>query len=630
VAPDSRERRPGPPAGDETADTAISPLSGAGDLADLDDEDDEDDDAADGDDDSATQAAAPAARRKSQSLSAAVAVATAGSVHAQNTLRMPVRAAGAASTEDTSVRSGTTAATPIEALHLEEVHRTRIFVKICLLLVVGTLGCSVLVGGHWLAKLLMQGGAGFAGVVMLWLLWRLRDPANYDIREVTAVAFVLMFAAYLGIHFFGIYSPAPALIVLGIYFFSLGGSRRATATIYVSCVVIQAGLVIAEAFGILPDLGMIRGSNLTLAEKFLTQGLVQVLFLCAFLIARSSRKATLDAIERLEAAVRAVAQREALLLEAKQDLDRALHIGGPGRYSDQQVGDYRLGVLIGRGGMGEVYEAQHVGSGEPAAVKLLHPHALANPGHVNRFLREAEATLKLVAANVVAVKQVGRTEGEVPYFAMERLRGHDLAYYLRKRRRLPPARVVQLVRQVGLGLEAAAAEGIVHRDIKPQNLFLAETGNGEPVWKVLDFGVSKLADHGGTLTKGHVVGTPGYMAPEQARGLEVDHRADIYALAAIAYRALTGLPPFSGKDVPTTLYDVVYKMPRRPTEIVVDLPADVDAALAIGLAKRPDDRFASCDKLGDALDAALRGELPPPLRDRAERLLDVLPWAESR
>ncbi len=566
--------------------------------------------------DAATQAAAPAARRK-------VADSLPPSLHAMPTARM-ARAGGG--TEDTSVRSLTTAATPLEALHLEEVHRTRIFVKICLILVAAVLGASPLVGGHPVAKLLMQGSASFGGVVMLWLLLRLRDPARYDIREVTAVAYVLMAAAFLGIVFYGIYSPAPSLIVLGIYFFSLGGSRRATSLIYASCALIQGGMALAEGFGLMPDVGLVRGADLTTLEKLLTQTLLQVLFLCAYLIARSSRRATLEAIERLEAAIRQVAQREALLLEARQDLDRALRVGGAGRYSDQQVGDYKLGVLIGRGGMGEVYEAHHLGTGEPAAIKLLHPHALANPGHVNRFLREAEAALQLVGANLVAVKGVGRTDGDVPFFAMERLRGHDLAHYLRKRRKLDGGKVVELVRQVGAALEIAAGRGIVHRDIKPQNLFFAENSGGPPVWKVLDFGVSKLADHGGTLTKGHVVGTPGYMAPEQARGQQVDHRADLYSLAAIAYRALTGHPPFTGKDVPTTLYEVVYNMPRRPSELSPDLPADVDLVLAVGLAKRPDDRFPTGAALADALADALHGQLSPALRSRAQQLLALQPW----
>src|SRR6185436_10836333 len=120
---------------------------------------------------------------------------------------------------------------------------------------------------------------------------------------------------------------------------------------------------------------------------------------------------------------------------------------------------------------------------------------------------------------------------------------------------------------------------IIHRDLKPQNLFVASG-----TWKILDFGVSRVADTGDTLTAGHVVGTPGYMAPEQARGAAVDHRTDLYALAAIAYRVLTGHAPFSGGEIADLIYRVVHTAPGRPT-VLAKLPADVDLALAIGLAK---------------------------------------------
>jgi serine/threonine-protein kinase len=168
---------------------------------------------------------------------------------------------------------------------------------------------------------------------------------------------------------------------------------------------------------------------------------------------------------------------------------------------------------------------------------------------------------------------------------------------------------------------------VVHRDLKPHNLFLAEEG-GVFTWKLLDFGVSKLVDAGGTLTAGHVIGTPGYMAPEQARGEDVDGRADVYALAAIAYRCLTGHPPFTGKDVPSTLYDVVYKMPTRPSLLIAELHADVDRALALGLAKRPRERLASARELADALAAAVGGGLAPGLRVRADELVARHAWGQ--
>lgn len=284
---------------------------------------------------------------------------------------------------------------------------------------------------------------------------------------------------------------------------------------------------------------------------------------------------------------------------------------------------WRVQRLLGRGGMGEVYEAVSVHDGSEAAVKLLHSGALADPQHVKRFLRETEAAARLDSPNVVAVLEVGTTTGEIPFLAMERLRGFDLAHILRRRRRLMPAQTVSLVRQVGAGLRAAKAAGIVHRDIKPHNLFLAEKDH-VLTWKILDFGVSKVGASG-TLTRGHVVGTPGYMAPEQARGEETDWRADLYALGAIAYRCLTGHPPFTGKDVPTTLYDVVYKMPTRPSALA-EMPPDVDRVLALAMAKRPDDRFADADELADALTAAASGELAEGLRLRADALLARHGW----
>src|SRR5688572_4426919 len=154
-----------------------------------------------------------------------------------------------------------------------------------------------------------------------------------------------------------------------------------------------------------------------------------------------------------------------------------------------------------------------------------------------------------------------------------------------------------MVTQVAGVLEEARANDIVHRDLKPQNLFwtrleavadpdAGDPGDGDPddhIWKVLDFGVSKLGIDAGTLTRGHVIGTPGYMAPEQARGIAVDHRADIFALAAISYRALTGRPAFSGDEYPKIMFDIVYRQPTRPGEHA-PLPVDVDLALAIGLA----------------------------------------------
>src|SRR5262249_6172310 len=235
-----------------------------------------------------------------------------------------------------------------------------------------------------------------------------------------------------------------------------------------------------------------------------------------------------------------------------------------GRYSERQLGPFRLGPLIGRGAMSEVYRAARVDDGRPAAVKVLHANLLGQAQHLRRFQREAEIIAQLKNAHVVRLYHVdmGGTVDMPAYLAMELLEGHDLAWLLRRERRLEPARVLALVDQVADALTEAAAAEIVHRDLKPQNLF-AVGDAAAPQWKVLDFGVSKL-ESSGTLTHGHIVGTPGYMAPEQARGGDVGPVADVFALSVIAYRALTGRPAFSGREMPRVLFDVCYVQPMQP------------------------------------------------------------------
>ena len=271
-------------------------------------------------------------------------------------------------------------------------------------------------------------------------------------------------------------------------------------------------------------------------------------------------------------------------------------------------------------------EGPPCGDRREAAVKLLHPGTLAEPIHVQRFLREAEIASRLDCPHVVRVLEVGTTASEIPFLAMERLRGSDLAAQLRRQRRLVLPATKVLVDQVAIGLEAARVAGIVHRDLKPHNVFFAEDG-GLRRWKILDFGVSK-AGGSGTLTQGHVVGTPAYMAPEQARGADVDHRADVYSLAAIIFRAITGHPVFSGKDVPSTLYDVVYRVPTRPSALAEGSP-DVDRVLALGLAKDPRERFGFALELARWFSAAVVQGLDPDQRRRADDLIARYPWGAS-
>jgi serine/threonine-protein kinase len=236
-------------------------------------------------------------------------------------------------------------------------------------------------------------------------------------------------------------------------------------------------------------------------------------------------------------------------------------------------------------------------------------------------MREVRATVE--SPHIVKVIETSSAEAALPYLAMERLRGVTLAELLRREPKLASDTVIEVARHAGAGIDAAAAAGVVHRDLKPQNLFRTEGG----VWKILDFGVATLGENASNLTQGGIVGTPSYMAPEQAQGRRVDGRADVYALAAVVYRCLTGRHPFSGSDTPTLLYAVVHRTPLRPSSLA-ELHADVDACLAIALAKDPDDRFASGAAFASALESAIAGSLDPALRKRAAALVRRLPWEE--
>src|SRR5262249_25545839 len=170
-----------------------------------------------------------------------------------------------------------------------------------------------------------------------------------------------------------------------------------------------------------------------------------------------------------------------------------------------------------------------------------------------------------------------------------------------------------LARQIGAALDAAAAAGVVHRDVKPTNLFRCDDGSGAGVWKILDFGVARIAAEPAPDEPG-VIGTPHYMAPEQAPGQPTDRRPALHALGAIAYRCAPGRHPYDAADPAALLYAIVHRMPARPGTLA-ELPADFDRFCAIALAKSPDDRFASGAALARALDAALAGALdpaPPP------------------
>jgi serine/threonine-protein kinase len=368
-----------------------------------------------------------------------------------------------------------------------------------------------------------------------------------------------------------------------------------------------------------------------MVQIFMIAGVASTMLATLWLshVARSSvRRAIVESSRAL-----LVAQmREAQLAEAHNQLDRAIRatVGKQGQHSGKLAGSFRVGNVIGVGAMGEVYDAEHAQDGRAAAVKLLHADTLAREDMVVRFLREAAVCQRFDHANLVAVYEVGRLADRAPFMVMERLHGRSLAVLLRERGRISLHETLELAEAVCSALSHAHDNGVIHRDLKPHNIFAHEAAAPGPAWKILDFGISKLSDSTGTLTRESLVGTPAYMSPEQALGQAVDHRSDLFSLGSVLYRALTGRPAFAGTDTPRVMFDVAYSMPERPSAQCESLPGDVDLVIAIALAKQCEQRFESATALLSALLEAAHSRLPDALRARARTLLAKHPWGSQR
>lgn len=317
-----------------------------------------------------------------------------------------------------------------------------------------------------------------------------------------------------------------------------------------------------------------------------------------------------------EQVARSIKRRETALAEANAIVDRAMR-PDDGRLTGRTVGRYQMGQILGRGGMGEVYRATRVEDGDPVAVKVLRRNKAAEPAHVQRFLREARLTQAVPSEHVPRVDEFGTFDDGSPFIAMELLEGHDLAWHLRRSPELPLDQVLELVDHAARALDAVHVAGVVHRDLKPSNLFLVDAL--PRAWKVLDFGISQSFAEAGAPSD-EMVGTPQYMAPEQMNGDTIDHRADLYALATIAFRALCGRPPFVG-DIQSLLVSVVTESVPRISELTEGLHPSVDYIFAIALAKDPADRFPSAIAFAQALRLATMGHIDDTHLGRGVRLL---------
>lgn len=273
----------------------------------------------------------------------------------------------------------------------------------------------------------------------------------------------------------------------------------------------------------------------------------------------------------------------------------------------RQLGQYRLRRLLGQGGMGEVYLAEHQMLKRPCAIKVIRPGKARDPRALARFEREVQATARLTHWNTVEIFDYGRTDDGTFYYVMEYLPGMSLADIVETDGPMPPGRVIHLLQQTCDALAEAHAMGLVHRDIKPGNIFAAQRGGVHDVAKLLDFGLVKPLDGPVNLDitqDGTLTGSPLFMSPEQAVGEhDPDARGDIYSLGAVAYYLLTGRPVFDGDKPIKVLLAHAHEAPQPPSLFRPDLPPDLEAVVMRCLEKRPEDRFQDVRALRAALAA---------------------------
>jgi serine/threonine protein kinase len=311
-----------------------------------------------------------------------------------------------------------------------------------------------------------------------------------------------------------------------------------------------------------------------------------------------------------------------------------MSVGAP-----QQVlsGKYRLERELGRGGMGAVWLAQHLTLHSPVAIKLIEETVATNPEALSRFLREAQAAASLRSPHVVQILDHGVDNG-VPFIVMELLEGESLAGRIERVRRLSPADTARIMTQVGRAMTKAHEAGVVHRDLKPDNIFLVRNDE-EEIAKVLDFGIAKSNAHGvasvsSATRTGSVLGTPYYMSPEQAEGAKgVDHRTDIWAMGVIACECLLGIRPFDAETLGSLLLAICAREMPVPSRLGA-VPAGFDAWFARACARDVGQRFATAKEAAHQLRSVCAGEMmsgyaPPPISGQPAVQAASLPLAST-
>ncbi|MCE7948672.1 MAG: serine/threonine protein kinase [Chloroflexi bacterium CFX4] len=276
----------------------------------------------------------------------------------------------------------------------------------------------------------------------------------------------------------------------------------------------------------------------------------------------------------------------------------------------ERIGNYEITGMLGEGGMAVVYRARQINVQRDVAFKVIESRLASSPDFIRRFEREAHTIANLNHPHILKLFDFGQHESLI-YLVMELQPGGSLAQWLRNEGALPPEQVVRYVTQVGSALDYAHARGVIHRDLKPQNVLLDEQMNAI----LTDFGIARIVGDVTALTgSGMAMGTPAYMAPEQWHSAEVDARTDLYALAAIAYELLTARTPFVADTPPAMMYQHLHEAPPPLRELRPDLPASLEQVLLMGMAKQPEERFQTAKEFVDAFQQAADGKLPPNVK----------------
>ena len=290
---------------------------------------------------------------------------------------------------------------------------------------------------------------------------------------------------------------------------------------------------------------------------------------------------------------------------------------------------YRLLRKLGVGGMGTVYEAEHVTIKKRCAIKILNPEYAHRTELVERFLQEARAASMIAHENVVEITDFGATPGGSVFFVMEMLNGEDLSATIKREAPLSWDRIVGIMTQICRALQAAHDKGIVHRDMKPENCFRIERSGNPDFIKVLDFGIAKVnSDDGSTgrlTSTGMIFGTPTYMSPEQAQGMRVDRRADVYAVGVILYELVTGKVPFSADNFMGILTKHMFEEPVAPSVAAPEagVTPEIEAVILKSMQKEPSLRFQSLREMMDAILAVGTGAEAVPVMLSERRLRPV-------